>query len=340
MATFSNTYTLLRKTVIGTSPKSLFRGFRILLYSGIYPRAAWFWFQALSRQSLLTDLAVHNRRFVEKPFHRFGRADMPALSRAALICGHYAAMEQMVGDALTARIYLLGESVSLSSTLQYDIVLREPTRCWREGLLTVAWMDRHTGVDLAWATVSIEYSAQTRSWVLLIGGLQGPAGIDRERVRDATKACHGLRPKAAVMEALCELCRLLNIPVLAAVAKSSHVSHARDKGFHADYDAFWREIGGVESGDRFILPRILHHRQIGQVPSNRRAAFRRKHALIAEVLSQIQASLGQELSGMGQVKETGLYGQNSEHASTCRLHDGHQPGRQEPLAPGFCGDLI
>ncbi|WP_288831106.1 DUF535 family protein [uncultured Paraburkholderia sp.] len=336
--TFSSKYALLRKAVFATRPQSLFRRVRILMYSVIYPRAAWLWFQALSRRSLLTDLAVHNRRFVEKPFHRFGQADLSARSRAALICGHYAAMEQMLGDALTARIYLLGESVSLSSTLQYDIVLREPTRCWREGLLTVAWMDRQTRVDLAWATVSIEYTAETRSWVLLIGGLQGPAGIDRERVRDATKTCHGLRPKAAVMEALCELCRLLNIPVLAAVAKSSHVSHARDEGFHADYDAFWREMGGVECGARFILPRILHHREIGQVPSNKRAAFRRKHALIAEVLAQIQASLGPELSAMGQVKETRLSGQSSEHASTCRLHDGHQPCRQEPLAPGICGD--
>jgi uncharacterized protein VirK/YbjX len=265
---------------------------------------------------------------------------MSARSRAALICGHYAAMEQMLGVGLTARIYRLGESVSLSSALQYDIVLREPTRCWREGLLTVAWMDRQTGIDLAWATVSIGYSAETRSWLLLIGGLQGPAGIDRERVRDATKACHGLRPKAAVMEALCELCRSLNIPVLAAVAKSSHVSHARDKGFHADYDAFWREMGGVESGARFILPRILPHREIGQVPSNKRAAFRRKHALIAEVLTQIKASLGPELSGMGHVKETGLSSPRGEHASTRRLHDGHQPCRQEPLAPDSYRDSL
>jgi uncharacterized protein VirK/YbjX len=322
------------------SAKAIFRRFRILLYSAIYPRTAWFWFQALSRQSLLTDLAVRNRRFVEKPFHRFGQTGMPARSRAGLIGAHYAAMEQMLGVALTNRIYLLGESVSLASTPPYEIVLREPTRCWREGLLTVAWMDRLTGVDLAWATVSIERSAQTRSWVLLIGGLQGPAGSDRESVRDATKSCHGLRPKAAVMEALCELCRLLGIPVLAAVAKSSHVSLSRDKGFYADYDAFWRELGGVKSGDRFILPRVLHHREIEDVPSNRRAAFRRKHALIAELLGQIQTNLGQEQSGRGRVKELALYGQNAEHLSTGELRDGHQPGRQEPIAPGFCGDLI
>lgn len=340
MTTYSNAYTLLRRFIPGMSAKAIFRRFRILIYSAIYPRTAWFWFLALSRQSLLTDLAVHNRRFAEKPFHRFGQADMAARSRAGLICAHYAAMEQMLGGALTSRIYLRGETVSLSSTQSYEIVLREPTRCWREGLLTVAWMDRLTGVDLAWATISIERSAQTRAWVLLIGGLQGPRGTDRECVREATKACHGLRPKAAVMEALCELCRLLNIPVLAAVAKSSHVSHARDNGFHADYDTFWRELGGVESGDRFILPRVLHHREIDQVPSNRRAAFRRKQALIAEVLAQIQTTLGPELSARGRVKEPAPYGQHADHLSTGELRDGHQPGRQEPIAPGFCGDLI
>ncbi|WP_174770002.1 DUF535 family protein [Paraburkholderia hayleyella] len=320
--------------------KAIFRRWRILLYSTIYPRAAWFWFQALSTQSLLVDLAIRNRRFAEKPFHRFGQANMPARNRARLISGHYAAVEQMLGRALTERIYLQGESVFLASTPAYRIVLREPMRCWREGLLTMAWMDQQTGIDLAWATVSIEPSAKTRSWTLLIGGLQGPAGVDRDAVRDATKACHGLRPKAAVMEALCELCRLLRIPVLAAVAKHSHVSNIRDKGFYADYDAFWRELGGVESGDRFILPCAMHHREISDVPSNRRAAFRRKQALIAEILKQIQASLSQEPSGRRRITEPVTDGQNAGHLSTGELHDEPKPGRQEPTAPAFCIDLV
>ncbi|CAE6805479.1 hypothetical protein LMG22931_05608 [Paraburkholderia nemoris] len=304
------------------------------MYSVIYPRAAWFWFHALSRQPLLAELAVQKRRFAEKPFHRFGQAKMSARRRAGLISGHYAAVEQMLGRALTERIYLHGESICLSSTPPYEIVLREPMRCWREGLLTIAWMDRQSGIDLAWATVSIERSAQARSWVLLIGGLQGPAGIDRERVRHATKACRGLRPKAAVMEALYEFCRSVSIPVLEAVAKSSHVSHARDKGFYADYDAFWRELGGAKSDDRFILPRVLHHRAIDDVPSNRRAAFRRKHALIADMLGQIQTRLGQDRSGREPVEEPARYGQNAGHLTACELPDGLQPRRQKTTASG------
>jgi len=97
MTTYSNAYTLFRKITPGTSAKAIFRKLRILMYSAIYPRAAWFWFQALSAQSLLRDLAVHNRRFAEKPFHRFGQANMAARARAGLICSHYAAMEQMLG---------------------------------------------------------------------------------------------------------------------------------------------------------------------------------------------------------------------------------------------------
>jgi uncharacterized protein VirK/YbjX len=282
-------HTVLRRSIRGNGPKAMFRRLRILIYTAIYPRAAWLWFQALSRQSLLADLAVGNRRFAERPFHRFGQSGMAARSRAELICEHYIAMEQMMGATLTRRIYLLGESVSLTSTAQYEIVLKEPTRCWREGLLTLAWTDRISGVDLAWATISFERPGGTGPWRLLVGGLQGPSGQYRQCVKDATRACHGLRPKAAVMEVLCGMCRQLGLSALSAVSNRSHVSQARTRGFHADYDAFWRELGGVESADRFTLPLIPHHREIDEVPSHRRSAFRRRQALVAEILRQQQS---------------------------------------------------
>ncbi|WP_425572644.1 DUF535 family protein [Paraburkholderia heleia] len=108
------------------------------------------------------------------------------------------------------------------------------TRCKREGLLTVASVDESGGVDLAWATIIFESETQRRPVRVFVGGLQGPSGSDRERVRTMTRACHGLRPKAAVMEAVTAVCRLVGADRLTAVSRALHVSTAAASGFRAD----------------------------------------------------------------------------------------------------------
>jgi hypothetical protein len=75
------------------------------------------------------------------------------------------------------------------------------------------------------------------------------------------------------------------------VTKKTHVSAATAVQFSADYDGFWRELGGVEVEGRFLLPLRPYHRDISEVPSNRRAAFRRRQTLIAELLAQIDGAV-------------------------------------------------
>lgn len=259
----------------------------MLMYALLNPFSACIWFAALTTNSLLADIAVRNRRFLERPFHCFAQADMSAYARAELLCSHFQVARQLFGEDLMRRLYLDSEYVTLASSGRYALVVSEPVRCWREGLLTVAWRDVFEDVDLAWATISFEVHADSGKRGTLIGGLQGPAGGDRERVREATRACHGLRPKAAVMEAVGELCSMARVDALTGVTKKTHVSAATAVQFSADYDGFWRELGGVEVDGRFSLPLRPCHRNISEVPSNRRAAFRRRQELIADLLAQI-----------------------------------------------------
>ncbi|MCP3710433.1 VirK/YbjX family protein [Paraburkholderia sp. CNPSo 3274] len=265
------------------------------MYALLHPFAAHLWLSALAANSLLADIVVQNRRYLERPFRRFVQTDMRAYARAELLCGHFRVVRERFGEELVRNLYLKSEDVTLALSGRYAIVVSEPVRCWREGLLTVAWRDVVDHVDLAWATISFEWCSESGKTGALIGGLQGPSGMDRERVREATRACHGLRPKAAVMEAVCVLCRMAGVGVLTGVTKKTHVSDSRPAQIRADYDGFWQELGGIERNGRYVLPLRLHHRDVSEVPSNRRAAFRRRQTLIADLLAQIPRAIDTDL---------------------------------------------
>ncbi|WP_069266785.1 VirK/YbjX family protein [Paraburkholderia nodosa] len=284
-------FQLLSRAIPGRRPDALFRKGRVLMYALLHPFAARVWLSALAANSLLAEIVVRNRRYLERPFRRFVQADMRACARAELLCGHFRVVRERFGDDLVRSLYLNSEDVTLASSGRYAIVVSEPVRCWREGLLSVAWRDVVDRVDLAWATISFEWHAEAGKIGALIGGLQGPSGAARERVREATRECHGLRPKAAVMEAVCELSRMAGVDVLTGVTKKTHVTDSRRAQIHADYDGFWQELGGVERNGRYVLPLRLHHRDVSEVPSNRRAAFRRRQTLIADLLAQIPRAM-------------------------------------------------
>ena len=296
MTSISNIYRLLSRSIPGRTPHDLFRRGRVLMYALLNPVAARIWWKALTTNALLADIAARNRRFLERPFHCFGQANMPAHVRAELLCGHYRVGRTLFGEVIVRRLYLNSEYVTLASSGRYALVVSEPVRCWREGLLTVAWRDAFEHVDLAWATISFERHPESGKRGALIGGLQGPGGADRERVREATRACDGLRPKAAVMEAIGEFCRMAGVDVLTGVTQKTHVSAATAIQFSADYDGFWRELGGVEVDGRFVLPLRPYHRDVSEVPSKRRAEFRRRQALIADLLEQIDRTVGDGLT--------------------------------------------
>ncbi|WP_269138818.1 VirK/YbjX family protein [Paraburkholderia hospita] len=316
---------LLSRCIPGRTPRDLFRQARVLMYALLNPFAARIWLKALTTNSLLADIAARNRRFLERPFHCFAQVDMHAYARAELLCGHFRVVRELFGEDLVRRLYLNSEYVTLASSGRYALVVSEPVRCWREGLLTVAWRDALEHVDLAWATVSFEKHPESGKRGALIGGLQGPAGGDRERVREATRACHGLRPKAAVMEAVGEFCRIARVEVLTGVTRKTHVSAATAVRFSADYDGFWRESGGVEVDGRFVLPLRPYHRDISEVPSNRRAAFRRRQMLIADLLAQIDRAVDEGLTA--DVKPPHL-----SHAEA----DDHLPELTVALATNYC----
>ena len=89
-----------------------------------------------------------------------------------------------------------------------------------------------------------------------------------------------MRPKTLLLTLFRVLARLYGIERLRGVAKAAHPFAAQ---IHADYDAFWRENGGVPGEDGFYeLPRFGARRPVRLLPSKRRSARRQREQFMDE----------------------------------------------------------
>lgn len=73
----------------------------------------------------------------------------------------------------------------------------------------------------------------------------------------------------------------------------TETAHPRRKRLKSSYDRFWAENGGEAiEGGWFQLPPAEPERDVQQVKSQRRAAFRRREALREDMARQIVTALG------------------------------------------------
>lgn len=138
---------------------------------------------------------------------------------------------------------------------------------------------------------------------LFIGGIQGPdAQTPHQVIQGATRDCHSLFPKRILLEGLLNLARGLNLAHVIAVSNETHIyKHWRYRSkkrhvFLADYNAFLFAHGGQSRPDGNIaLPLSLPRKSEQDIPSRKRAEYRRRYALFDEVACQINDVLAGNL---------------------------------------------
>jgi uncharacterized protein VirK/YbjX len=180
----------------------------------------------------------------------------------------------------------LAELPSPTGTLQW--VLRTCERYAKEGEWVLGL--RFEGRQVAALAFTVHLDAQHRRCAH-VGCLQGAerAG-ERDLVREATKAMHGLRPKQAVTIGLYAVAAALQVPRLQAVGNASHVYQGhwrRRERIAADYDGFWLELGGLPQPDGWQLPTLLARKACEEVASKHRAAVRRRQAFEDLLIAQV-----------------------------------------------------
>ncbi|CDG19169.1 VirK/YbjX family protein [Xenorhabdus doucetiae] len=135
---------------------------------------------------------------------------------------------------------------------------------------------------------------------LFIGVLQGPTKGDNalEIIRHATKECYGLFPKRLLIEAICRFAEHMHCEQILAVSNETHIYrsirywHKKKNQMVADYNAFWESLSGVrKENNDFHLPSFIERKSLDDIPSKKRAEYRRRYQLLDDLENNIKASL-------------------------------------------------
>lgn len=169
------------------------------------------------------------------------------------------------------------------------------------GLNDVSWHEGRWALSLRNAEGQRLYNlsfAFLPCGALLVGAVQGPqAGtVDAETViRDLTKTAEGVRPPYLLAEALRAAAAAWGVNVLLGIDPVHHVKgrwNVRGRRLRFDYRNFWAELGGTQRPDGYWqLPLQVAPRDLAEVPSRKRAMYRRRQALLEALRQSIQGAL-------------------------------------------------
>ena len=123
-------------------------------------------------------------------------------------------------------------------------------------------------------------------WAMWIGALQGP-NMDgaKDIIKKITKKCHAYRTKNLILYAAQAFARTLGLKKIYAVTNEGYYANnhvRRDRKLKTSFSDFWQEAGGRHTDDeRFDeLPLIENRKTVEEIPSHKRATYRRRFALL------------------------------------------------------------
>ena len=287
---------------------SLFRTTRAIAARGRVMRAFLFFCAVLLaprawqrwHQVLATTLAgwpdVLRFSLTQKVFRPFLRRRLSAAERIAIIDFHYRTLRPYllpVFDDFDTWPGLRLATLTGKSGQGYDLFLTRARA--KEGEMDLFLRDPVTGAGLAMLAVVLGQDAGR--CVLFVGGLRGvkpPQG--KPEIVAATRDLHGLRPKAAVFEAACELAAWFGAEAIIAPSLANHITRwagGEVRQIHADYDAFWAEYTAERRADGDYVIRLPRgRREATAVKSRKRAEWLRRQALVEDLSAQIAKQLG------------------------------------------------
>ncbi|QGG08815.1 VirK/YbjX family protein [Enterobacter cancerogenus] len=302
-------------------PKSGWQLFKCLARGTLTPGLAWqnpayrrkFLLRSLatpfSTARLLADLAKQPRLMqmlrvqpgLPCRLHRpWLTVNMDRARALASINWHYQAMSRHLPAALLNG-YLSNQGATLLTLTgkdeqQFTVRLCADAFLDKEGEATLAFCD-HQHTVLAEMTFTLcEFNGKS---TLFIGGLQGAkAHVPHELIQGATKACHGLFPKRLLVEAAMTLGAAFPVEQIIAVSNATHIYRSwryrkkKEGKLLADYDSFWRSIGGQPQDDgNFALPLTMPRKPMEEIASKKRSEYRRRYELLDSLIAQVaQAS--------------------------------------------------
>lgn len=134
-------------------------------------------------------------------------------------------------------------------------------------------------------------------WSMWIGAMQGPNMDDaKEVVKKITKKCHAYRTKNLILYATQAVARALDVRKIYAVTNEGYYAnnHVRsDRKLKTSFSDFWIEAGGSHTNDpRFdMLPLFETRKSVDEIPTRKRAVYRRRFELLDGIDSSIAENI-------------------------------------------------
>ena len=134
-------------------------------------------------------------------------------------------------------------------------------------------------------------------WSMWIGAMQGPNMENaKDVIKKITKKCHAYRTKNLILYTTQAVARSLNLKKIYAVTNEGYYAnnHLRsDRKLKTSFSDFWIEAGGSHTEDpRFdLLPLTETRKEADEIPSHKRAQYRRRFAMLDEIDSAIEKSM-------------------------------------------------
>ena len=164
----------------------------------------------------------------------------------------------------------------------------------KEGLLSVTMTLRDQPLYQIMFWLNKNKQGENALW---IGAMQGPNMENaRDIVKETTKRAHRYRTKNLILYMTMAVARSLGVRHIYAVSNAGYyaMNHVRrDRKLKTDFGAFWEEAGGHVTDDpRFYeVPLVEPRKTMEEVPTRKRAVYRKRFAFQDDVDAQIAANM-------------------------------------------------
>ena len=239
---------------------------------------------------------------IEQPTRAFFYKGSTFAERCRLIREHYdflseklkdeAFLTMSLYDAYEEKGYVVWESEFEEEALRAILVTESGQR--KEGCLSIELNlgRQHLYQIMFW--IAKDKEGNDAIW---IGALQGPNMDDaKELVKHMTKFCHGYRTKNLILYMLQAVARAFGISRIYAVTNEGYYAnnHIRlDRKLKTSFSDFWAEAGGDPTDDSrfFSLPLVETRKTMEEVPTRKRAVYRKRCALLDEINAAVQEKM-------------------------------------------------
>jgi uncharacterized protein VirK/YbjX len=260
---------------------------RLACRAAASPGSMLAWIQELDRLCQSAKVPTIPFELAKKPSQRFFQRSLSQPARIQLLRSHYSQLCRSfgagrVGELLTGATLTVA-AVQGRSGRFYRLTLSRSLQNSREGELNVRLLNED---EICIATMALVVGGLRPGdpVKILIGGLQGNTGPQSKSLTvQTTRDLHGLRPKDLLIHAAYDLKGVFDADAIEGISNLHHVHRRADRPreWSADYDAYWRELGGVPVfGGRFLLPHRRTRRRPDEVAASKLRAWKALYAVI------------------------------------------------------------